>query len=70
MLAASVVLAACAGGAASAGERTITIEMKEFAYSPSTITLKPGERVTLSFKNLGTVEHEFMAGRAPATGMG
>ena len=72
--AASLVLAACSSGAvpagASAGERTITVEMRDFGYSPSTIKLAPGERVTLIVKNAGTVEHEFKADAAryrPAT---
>jgi len=72
--AASLVLAACSSGAvpagASAGERTITVEMRDFGYSPSTIKLAPGERVTLVVKNAGTVEHEFMAGRNAMAGKG
>jgi len=56
-LAVAEILAVACGGAgapaagASAG-RVITIEMSDLAFSPATITLKPGERVTLSFKNV------------------
>lgn len=67
---AAVVLAACSTGTAPVAERTITVEMREFGYSPSTIKLVPGERVMLVVKNLGTVEHEFMAGRVAMTGKG
>lgn len=67
---AALVLAACGGGVAPAGGRTITIEMREFAFSPSAIDLAPGERVTLTFRNVGTVEHEFMAGSEPMLGKG
>ena len=67
---AAVVLAACSSGTAPVAERTITVEMREFGFSPSTIKLVPGERVMLVVKNLGTVEHEFMAGRNAMTGKG
>lgn len=66
----AVVLSACAGAATPAPGRSVTIEMREFAYSPQTLTLRPGERVTLTFKNTGTVEHEFMVGRDPMMGKG
>ena len=67
---AAVILAACSGGAGPAAERTITVEMREFGYSPSTIKLVPGERVRLVVKNSGAVDHEFMAGRNAMTGKG
>ena len=50
------------GSGALAGGRTIEITMTDFAFSPARVLLRPGERVTLSLKNLGTAEHEFMAG--------
>lgn len=68
--AAVLVIAACGGGVAPAGGRTITIEMNDFAFSPSAIDLAPGERVTLTFRNVGSVEHEFMAGIEPMMGTG
>ncbi len=68
--AAAVVLAGCSSGTGSVAERTITVEMREFGYSPSTIKLVSGERVRLVVKNVGTVEHEFMAGRNAMTGKG
>lgn len=62
----ALITAACGGGAtdgAAAGARIIEVTMNEFTFSPSSITLAPGERVTLRFTNSGTLEHEFMAGR-------
>lgn len=67
---AMLVIAACGGGAAPATGRTITIEMSDFAFSPSAIDLTPGERVTLTFRNVGAIEHEFMAGSEPMMGTG
>lgn len=55
---AAALLTGCAGGATTATGRTIDIEMREFSFSPSTIRLAPGERVTLRLKNSGTVEHD------------
>jgi len=71
---AGILAAACGGaGAPAAGAgagRVIRIEMSDLAFSPAMITLKPGERVTLSFKNVGAVEHEFMAGQDAMVGKG
>lgn len=59
-----LIASACSAPASTAsGARTIEIEMKEFAFSPPRLTLNAGEKVTLRFRNAGTVEHEFMAGR-------
>lgn len=62
----TLIAAACGGGAAStavAGERTIEVRLTDFAFSPSRITVAPGERITFKFTNAGALEHEFMAGR-------
>lgn len=50
--------------------RVIRIDMSDFAFSPSMISVKPGERVTLSFRNIGGQEHEFMAGTEAMAGKG
>jgi uncharacterized cupredoxin-like copper-binding protein len=64
-------VSACASTASpTTGDRTIEIEMRDFAFSPDSLTLHAGERVTLSFKNVGKLEHEFMAGTQPAYGKG
>ncbi len=41
---------------------TITVELTEFAYSPSTINLQAGIPYKLIIKNNGTVKHYFTAG--------
>ncbi len=52
--------------AAGEGARTeFTIELTEFAYEPSDVTLPAGETVTLTLKNTGTIPHEFMLGTSP-----
>jgi uncharacterized cupredoxin-like copper-binding protein len=67
----ALVLSGCGQSASSTnGTRTIQIEMSDFAFSPSSITLRAGEKVTLTFKNVGSVEHEFMAGKDPVIGRG
>ncbi len=64
-------LAACGPQTPSASDaRTITIEMRDFAFSPESLRLRAGERVTLAFTNVGKVEHEFMAGTDSVYGKG
>jgi len=50
--------------------RVVRIDMSDFAFSPATISVRPGERITLSFRNIGVQEHEFMAGREAMVGKG
>ena len=55
---------ACGGGTASTGPATpvpsgvIAVEAKEYAFTPSTITVAAGS-VRFSIRNIGTQEHEF-----------
>ena len=62
--------AASSADTAATSQRTIEIQMTDFAFSPSRILLRPGERVTLKLKNLGSAEHEFMAGTGSMPGAG
>lgn len=39
-------------------EVEISIEGKEFEYSPSTLEVVAGQEVTLTFKNVGALEHD------------
>ena len=66
----ALVIAACGGAAATDGGRRIDVQVKEFAFSQTAITLTRGEKVTLAFTNAGTADHEFMAGRFGADNMG
>lgn len=74
LAAAAILVSACGGGPTLSGVadigRIITIDMRDFTFSPAIINLKPGERVTLSLKNVGTVEHELMAGQDAMVGKG
>ncbi len=71
-LALAGLVAACAGGTgsspASAGSPTpgstpasaaISLEAAEFAFTPSQITVAPGD-ATISLANKGTIEHDFV----------
>lgn len=64
---AAILLAACAPSASqpptAAQPAAIQIELKDFAFKPSRITLKAGQSVTLKLVNSDVVEHELLAGR-------
>ena len=70
VLVAMVAVACGSEPAKTARGRVIEITMKEFTFSPRSITVSPGETVTLKFTNVGALEHEFMAGRAPVPSRG
>src|SRR5688572_3486310 len=69
LVATAAVACASQPGKPAAG-RMIEVTMDEFTFSPRAITVRPGETVTLNFTNVGALEHEFMAGRAPVPGRG
>jgi iron uptake system component EfeO len=57
----AALLAACSGGTPSTGpvpSGAIAVEAKEYAFTPSTITVPAGP-VTFSIRNAGSQEHEF-----------
>lgn len=57
----AALVAGCGpGGGASAGGATVTVTGSEFSYTPNNITVKSGEKVTVNFKNGGTVQHTFV----------
>lgn len=62
LVAVTAVLAACGGGGGGggAGAVTVSVEGSEFAYQPTDISAKPGQKVAVNFKNAGTVEHTFV----------
>lgn len=50
----------------------VDLQMKEFAFVPSTVTLKAGVPAEVRLSNRGVVEHEFMVcdpGRMHLAGM-
>jgi plastocyanin len=60
----AIFLAACGGSAATGGPATalpsgaVTVEAREFAFTPASITV-PAGAVTFSITNAGTQDHEF-----------
>lgn len=64
--AALMVLSACSAGQAKPAS-DVTVEMTDFAYSPSSITISAGEPITLTIKNTGNIEHDFVVEKIDAT---
>ncbi|HJL88853.1 MAG TPA: plastocyanin/azurin family copper-binding protein [Acidimicrobiales bacterium] len=60
-------LAACGGGsdgatsdsAAPSSSSTISVEGTEFKFAPADVSVKAGQAVTVTFDNLGAVDHEW-----------
>jgi len=73
VIVALVVLAACgsddgstgAGGASNA-DRTIDVEMRDIAFSPTSVDVRAGETVRFNFKNTGQVTHDAFIGDGPS----
>jgi uncharacterized cupredoxin-like copper-binding protein len=53
------LLTACASQA-TPPETELTVEMTDFAYNPSSITVPAGQPVTLTLNNTGNIEHDFV----------
>lgn len=71
IIVALVLLAACGSedGSTDAGagaDRTVDVEMRDIAYSPTSIDVRVGETVRFNFKNTGQVEHDAFIGDAAA----
>jgi uncharacterized cupredoxin-like copper-binding protein len=67
------VLAACDSGdgapkatPAAGDERVIQVEMRDIAFAPTTLAVRPGERVRFVFKNRGALTHDGFLGDAAA----
>jgi uncharacterized cupredoxin-like copper-binding protein len=52
----SLVLVACAPSAPTVQQ--VTVQASEFKFDPAQITIKVGQPVRLTLKNVGTVDHE------------
>lgn len=55
----AVTLVACGGGATTAAGPTVAVELSDFKFTPQTVELPAGQKVTLELKNKGSVEHDF-----------
>ena len=64
-LALAIFLAGCAG--ASQPTTEILLEAMDFAYSSPSITVPAGQPVTLTLKNTGAVEHDFVVEKINVT---
>ena len=66
-----VLLAACGSedtstGAGAGADRTIDVEMRDIAFSPTSVDVRVGETVRFNFKNTGQVTHDAFIGDAAA----
>jgi uncharacterized cupredoxin-like copper-binding protein len=67
-----VALVACGSGdgdappAAGDEDRTIEIEMRDIAFAPTAVDVRPGEKVRFVFTNTGQVTHDAFLGDAAA----
>jgi len=55
----AATLVACGGGATTAAGPTVTVELSDFKFSPETVEVPAGQKVTLELRNKGSVEHDF-----------
>lgn len=70
----SLLIAACGSGSTAThgdahesstgavSQRTVEIEMRDIAFSPTTLDAKLGETVTFKFTNKGAIRHEALVG--------
>jgi uncharacterized cupredoxin-like copper-binding protein len=59
ILIAVTLLSACASQP-SQPSTELTVEMTDFAYNPSSVTIPAGQPVTLTVNNTGNIEHDFV----------
>ena len=60
-----LVFAGAPGSASAQGAEALRIDvtLDEYSFSPEPLRIPAGRRVTLVIRNVGSVAHEFMAGR-------
>ncbi|HMR98573.1 MAG TPA: cupredoxin domain-containing protein [Anaerolineales bacterium] len=59
------LLTAC-GGTASP-EKKVTLELTDFAFGPSSVTIPAGQPVLITLENKGVVEHDFVIEKIDAS---
>jgi len=67
LVAVSLILLAACSSQPSKPASEITLEMTDFAYSMPALTVPAGQPVTLTVKNTGQVEHDFVVEKIDAT---
>ena len=58
-------LGACSGGGSNGADlppRTINIEMRDIAFSPSAVTVTRGQQIRFVFTNTGAIAHDAFIG--------
>lgn len=66
----SAVVAGCGGGKDESrgstkdaeATRTVEVTMKDIAYEPTSVTVRPGETVKFVFRNVGQILHDAFIG--------
>lgn len=62
----ALILAACGGSGQAQNVFQVGVK-DEFKFDPATLTVKPGQEVTITFNNNGSVEHSFNILKASAS---
>ncbi|HSL44094.1 MAG TPA: cupredoxin domain-containing protein [Anaerolineales bacterium] len=60
------LLSACAAQPSQPANE-LTVEMTDFAYNPSALTIPAGQPVTLMVDNTGNIEHDFVVEKIDVT---
>ena len=55
----AIFLGACSTQEARQPVAALSVEMNEFKFEPSTMTVLAGKEISLALKNTGAVEHDF-----------
>ena len=55
----AAVLTGCGGSDSSKPSKSISVEMSEFKFTPTSMTVFANQEISLDLKNNGAVEHEF-----------
>jgi len=63
----AVLLTGCAGEGVSKAATEMTVQASDFAYNRASITVPAGQPVTLTLKNTGAVEHDFVVDKINVT---
>ena len=67
LLVVAFVLSACGAPAAPSNAMEIAIEASDFKFQPSAIEVKVGQKVRLTLRNVGGLEHDFNVLEIPVT---
>jgi uncharacterized cupredoxin-like copper-binding protein len=65
----AVSVSACASGASSSAQTTLTVEAVDLGFNPASLEVTAGEAVELVLQNSGVLEHDFSVQEFPTEGM-